>query len=250
MGPKRIFLSLALASAATTGIAAAQARDASNRLKEVLPPDVAERVLARIAEARARELPATALEQRALKFAAKGVDPAAIEQSVSEHIDRLVSARQALEAPRGRRADGGELEAGAEAVRRGIGPSGLSELASAAPSGRSLAVPLYVLANLLDRGLPADEAIQRVYDRLAARAGDEEIQKLTHELPPQAAAGQAHKPELTGTDLAKTKRPASTPVARGRAGGPPTTVPGNPGKDTRPTPQKPTTPPGRGRGGL
>ena len=55
------------------------AKDPSARLREVLPADVAQRVLARIAEARARELPAEALENRALKFAAKGVDAKSIE---------------------------------------------------------------------------------------------------------------------------------------------------------------------------
>ena len=58
------------------------ARDPSARLREVLPPDVATRVLARIADARAHQLPADALENRALKFAAKGVDPRSIERSV------------------------------------------------------------------------------------------------------------------------------------------------------------------------
>ena len=46
-------------------------RDPSTRLREVLPADVAQRVLARIADARARQLPAAALENRALKFAAR-----------------------------------------------------------------------------------------------------------------------------------------------------------------------------------
>lgn len=253
MRSTRHVLTLTLACALTVGSLRAQvpARDPSARLREVLPADVAERVLARIAEARARELPAAALEQRALKFAAKGVDPAAIEKSVSEHAERMQNAKQALEAARGRKADSDELEAGAEAMRKGVKGAELSELAKAAPAGRSLALPLYALGSLLDRGLPADQAIQRVYDRLSARAADAEFQRMATELPPQAAAGQAHKPELTGTDLAATKRPASTPVGRG-TGGPPTTVPGNAGRDSRPTPKKPTTPPSRGsgRGGL
>ena len=63
---------LALSLVATVLVAEASmaqtpARDPSARLKEVLPADVAQRVLARIAEARAHQLPAEALENRALK---------------------------------------------------------------------------------------------------------------------------------------------------------------------------------------
>jgi hypothetical protein len=233
-----------------TGSLAAQtpARDPSARLREVLPAEVAERVLATIAAARARELPAAALEHRALKFAARGIDAAAIEKSVAEHADRLSSAKRALDNARGRRADSDELEAGAELLRRGLSGADLSELARAAPSGRSLALPLYALGSLLDRGLPADEAIQRVHDRLAARAADADFQNMAAE-PDPAAAGQAHRPELTGTDRAATRRPATTPAGRGGAAGPPANVPANAGKNARPIPGKPTIPPGRGRGG-
>jgi hypothetical protein len=242
-------LALALSAGANALVAQTPARDPSARLMEVLPADVAERVLEKIAEARARELPAAALEHRALKFAARGVPAADIERSVSEHADRLLNAKQALEAARGQKADSDELEAGAEALRKGVNGAELSELAKAAPSGRSLALPLYALGSLLDRGLPSDEAIQRVHDRLTARAADAEFQRISNELPPQAAAGQANRPALTGPDLAATKRPAGTPAAgAGRTGGPPTTIPSNAGKDTRPTPKKPTSPPGRSGG--
>jgi hypothetical protein len=223
------------------------ARDPSARLREVLPAAVAERVLATIAAARGRDLPAAALEHRALKFAARGIDPAAIEQSVTEHAERLSSAKRALETARGRRADSDELEAGAEVLRKGLSGADLSELAKAAPSGRSLALPLYALGSLLDRGLPSDDAIRRVHERLAARAADADFQNMAAE-PDPAAAGQAHRPGLTGTDRAATRRPATTPAGRGTAG-PPANVPANAGKKARPIPGKPPIPPGRGRGG-
>jgi hypothetical protein len=239
-------LKLAVAMLLVAGPTAAQntARDPSERLREVLPADVAQRVIARIAEARARELPAQALEQRALKFAAKGVDPQAIERSVAEQAERMGQAKRALEAARSRKADADEIDAGAEAIRRGVDGTSVSELARTAPSGRSLAVPLYVIGSLIDRGLPSDEALRRVRERLLARAADADIQKLPGELPPQAAAGQAHKPELTGRDLADTRRPDAA-----TRGGPPAGVPANAGKDTRPVPPGRSNNPGRGRGG-
>lgn len=208
----------------------APAADPSARLREVLPADVAERVLARIAAARARELPADALEQRALKFAARGVAPAAIERSVADQADRMEQARQALTTARGRTPAADEVEAGAEAMRQGVSGADVGALAKSAPSGRSLMVPLYVLGSLRERGLPSDEALARVQERLQARASDSELQQL----PSQVAERGVGRPAVVGRELAETKRPASAGRG-GSAGGPPAGVPANAGKGTRPT---------------
>lgn len=202
------------------------AADPSDRLREVLPADVAERVLARIAEARARELPAAALENRALKFASKGVKPADIEKSVIEHADRMEKAKEAIEKGRGRPANGGEVDAGAEAVRRGVDGAQISALAKSAPSGRSLEVPFTVISSLIGRGLKSDAAILRVQEMLDARRTDRELEQL----PGSIAATK--RPTLTGTELAATKRPAG--VGSRPTAGPPAGVPGNAGKGASP----------------
>jgi len=217
----------ALFAAVVTGSLAAQtpAADPSAKLREVLPADVAERVLAKIAEARARELPAAALENRALKFAARGVVPREIERAVTEHAERLASARGALASGRGNEPTGEEVEAGAEAIRQGVDGAAVSALAKEAPSGRSLAVPLYVIGSLVDRGLPSDEALARVQERLAARATEAELERM---LPPEAVAGQANRPATTGTAQGASRRPGSA--------GPPASVPASGGTKTRPKP--------------
>jgi hypothetical protein len=206
--------------------AQAPAADPSVKLQEVLPPDGATRVLAVIAEARARQLPAAALENRALKFAARGIVPRAIEQSVVVHAERLDESRTALQAGRGDTPSDEEIEAGAEALRQGVEGATVSALAKEAPSGRSLAIPLYVIGGLVDRGLPSDEALALVLARLEDQATDEELEQL----PAQAAKGQSHKPALTGQALAATKRPST-------AGGAPAGIPVNAGGKTRPAPK-------------
>jgi len=216
-----------LAAAVALSGAGAQtpAADPSARLREVLPADVAERVLARIADARARELPAAALENRALKFAAKGVPAADIERSVSEQADRMQRAKDAIEKGRGKRASGDEVDAGADAMRKGVDGAQVSALAKSSPSGRSLAVPLFVIGSLVDRGLPSDAALARVQERLQQRASDRELEDM-------AGNPGRGKPELTGRDLAATKRPERpTP----NPGGPPANVPRNPGRGNPPT---------------
>src|SRR5687768_5783136 len=232
------FLTLIGAGALLAASAGAQtpANDPSARLREVLPADVAQKVLATIADARAHELPARALEQRALKFAAKGVEPKLIAQAIADQAERMKRAKDALDDAPNRKPSSDEVEAGAEALRQGVDGSDVSELAKSAPSGRSLEVPLFVIGGLVDRGLPSDEALQRVLDRLEARATDRELEAA---LPDQATAGQSNRSAGAG----RPASPGRSGVAGTRAGaGPPAGVPANAGKGS-----KPTTNPGRGK---
>lgn len=240
----RSFAALVLAIALSVQSSAAQtpAKDPSARLREVLPADVAQRVLARIAQARERQLPAEALENRALKFAAKGVDPKSIERSVNEQAARMETARAALGNGRSMNPAGDEIEAGAEAIRKGVDDASVSLLARSAPSGRSLAVPLFVIGSLTDRGLSSSDALQRVLARLTARASDAELERMPGELPPQAVTGQGNPPAVTGRDFGQSHKPAS--AGRPASAGPPAGVPGNagaksnPGQSRRPPPKK------------
>lgn len=224
--------------AAASASAQPTPHDPTARLQEVLPPNVAQQVLATIAAARAHQLPAQALEQRALKFAAKGVDPDLIAKSISEQVDRMEKAKDEIDNARDKPATGDEIEAGAEALRQGVDGHAVSDLAKSAPSGRSLAVPLFVIGSLVDRGLPSDQALQQVLARLKARASDADLENL----PTQALAGQSNRPSNTGRPE-NVGRPSGVGTAAGNhpAGGPPAGVPANAGRGA-----KPTTNPGRG----
>jgi hypothetical protein len=215
------------------------AMDPYARLREVLPADVAQRVLARIAEARARQLPVEALENRALKFAAKGVPAKDIEHSVNEQADRMEQARVALASGRKARPAGDEIDAGAEAMRKGVDGVSISLLAQKAPTGRSLAVPLLVIGSLTDRGLSSTDALQRVIDRLNGRASDADLESMPGDLPAQAAAGQANRPAGTGRAFGQSHKPTTT--GRPATAGPPAGVPGagksNAGSGHRPPPK-------------
>jgi hypothetical protein len=210
------------------GVASAQtpSNDPSARLKEVLPPDVAQRVLDRIAAARAHQLPAAALENRALKFAARGVDPRDIERSVNEQADRMEMARDAIAKGRGSKPAGDEIEAGAEAIRKGVDGSAVSSLAKSAPHDRSLAVPLFVIGSLRDHGLSSADALNRVLAGLKAKDSDADLESIPGALPVEAASGQAHKPVESGS---ANGRGPTTSTARPGSAGPPAGVPGNGG---------------------
>jgi len=220
-------LILAIALSAHSSLAQTPARDPSARLREVLPADVAQRVLARIAEARARQLPAEALENRALKFAAKGIDPISIERSVNEQASRMEVARGALASARASAPAGDEIDAAAEAIRKGVDGPSISFLAKSAPTGRSLAVPLFVIGSLTDRGLSSDAALQRVLARLKAHASDADLESMPGELPANASGAQGNRPTSTGRDFGQSHKPAS--AGRPATAGPPAGVPGNAG---------------------
>lgn len=227
---------MAGALSASTGVNAhgqAPEADPSERLRQVLPSDVAERVLSRIAAARAQQLPAEALEQRALKFAARGVAPSNIERSVAEQADRMVQARSALQRARPQQPSGDEVEAGAEALRVGVDGAAVAELAASAPSGRSLAVPLYVVGSLVARGLPSDEALSRVQARLIARASDADLEQLPAQAGERndrpAGAGQRGIGRPAGVGGPPAGVPARGAGARPPAAGVPV-VPGLPGR--------------------
>lgn len=233
-------------------IAGAQtpANDASARLRQVLPADVAARVLAIIARARTQELPADALENRALKFAARGVPADSIERSVVEHESRMARVREVLRSSRGTRPADDEIEAAADVMRRGVDGAGIAELAKSAPSGRSLAVPFYVVGSLVDRGMNSAAAIKRIEQRLNARASDRDLEKLPSETPANTSDGD-HRPASNGRALGETKHPGNAFGAQNGngSGGPPAGVPANGGAHAKPTPpgqaNKPTTPPGK-----
>jgi hypothetical protein len=225
-------------------VAQTPARDPSDRLRAVLPADVAERVIARIADARARELPAQALANRALKYASRGVAPADIERSISAHADRMNTAMGLLQGARGQRPAGDEVDAGAEALRQGVNGAAVSALAKSAPSGRSLAVPLFVLGGLVERGVPADSALAQVRQRLEARATDDELETMSNSRGTNRGTGNngnSGPGKLTGLERAATMRPAGAGSPGGASGKAPT-VPNNGGKAANPN--KPN-PPGR-----
>jgi len=220
-------------------IAAAQdATTVSARVNAALPPEVAHRVLAAVEEARTEHLPAQALANRALKFAARGVVPNDIATSIDAQLARMRSARDVLRDAwhdtRDRKPTDDEVEAGAEAMREGVDGRSVSALAKSAPSGRSLAVPLYVIGSLVNRGLPSDAALHRVLDRLQQKASDADLQADVDN------AGDHRSTE--GEHGAGAAKGHDKPDGGVHSDGPPADVPGNGGKKGRP----PSSPPGKG----
>jgi hypothetical protein len=219
-------------------------QNAVDRLRQVLPAHIADQVIAIVTDATSRGLPGDAVADRALEARAKGRSGDEMVAAARSHSADLASARVALERG-GHTPDRGEIESAAGAMKAGVDGQAISELASSAPSGRSLAVPIAVITALMNRGLPSDAALQAVHARLVAKAADRELLDL-----PGAAGrliAEGHRPADVGNELGQGRGvssqvpkgpPATVPAANGRPEG----VPANGGQSgARPEPQ------GRGR---
>ncbi|MGD2046611.1 MAG: hypothetical protein PVJ80_04510 [Gemmatimonadota bacterium] len=160
--------------AAVMPLAASAQQDAVTRLNEVLPADLATRVVAQVEHAREMGLPVQAVANLALEGVAKGRSADEVLAAVELLVVDMGRAREAL-ASDDRPVAPGEIEAATTALRMGVDGSDVAELARSGPPGRSLAIPLLVMGGLAQRGLPSDQALQAVSERLAARVGDAEL---------------------------------------------------------------------------
>ena len=166
--------SLFIAAAALIPMSVAGQQDPVTRLSEVLPPDVASQVISRVESARAMDLPIQAVANLALEGVAKGRSSEEVLAAVELLVADLGRGREALVSA-GRAPGAGEVEAATTALRMGVDGTDVAALARSGPEGRSLAVPLLVLGGLAQRGLPSDQALEAVRERLAARAPDAEL---------------------------------------------------------------------------
>jgi hypothetical protein len=191
------------------------------RLRSALSEETAGQVLREIEAARARQLPTGVLEHRVLELAAKGVSAADIMQEITKQHRALWLGREALRAAGRPAPTEHEIEAAGSALQKGVGDAAVSALAGSVPASRSLAVPLFVVSSLVDRGLPADDVVAAMHVWLEGHASDAELNDL---------AGPPKRPELTvvrATRAAQRPDPHPGSRARPRPGGGPPRRPGN-----------------------
>lgn len=205
---KRLTCILALAT--LSSVPAMGQTDPVDKLREVLPADIVDQVIAQVEAARAQELPAQAMANIAMEGIAKGRSAEEVLGAVEQLGIDLSRAREALQNGDAG-VEGGNLEAATAAVRMGVDPEAVSALAQSQPLGRSLAVPLLVLGGLAERGLSSGDALAAVRARLEAGVGDPE---LLGDFPEVAQGlGQGMTPEELGTALAGGFAGFEVPVA-------------------------------------
>ena len=181
-------------------------------------PAAAEATLRAVIDSAQREgLPTNPLVERALEGASRGVDPTRVVTVVRALRGRLVVARRAL----GDSVSEAELVAAASALYLGVPPDSLTELRRQ-HQGRSVALPLIVLADMVQQGVPRDTATGIVMSLTRARIADEDYTTLRQAvlldirsgMPPAAAASARAR----GAMLARPRDNA--PGQRPRPSGP------------------------------
>lgn len=201
-----------LASAAGTR----GARGQDVRLASQLDPATAARVGTIVDHARAAALPTEPLIDKALEGARKRAPGARIVDAVTALAARLDTSRAAL----GAASTESELVAGASALQAGIAAPVLSQL-RAARGGKSLAVPLVVLGDLVTRGVPGDTASALILLVAREGLGDESLLAIQRDVqrdvrdgahPATAAAIRARGAVSGG---ATRLRPVRGPVTAG-----------------------------------
>lgn len=146
--------------------------------------------------AKANGLPVFLLVSKVQEGLLKRATPPAILAATRALLNRLQQSRGAL----GTEAGPTELDAGAGALRTGALPAQLTELRSAR-DGRSIAVPLIVMADLIARGVPRDSAARAMQTLISANATDaafttfrQTIERdIASGMPPVVSAGMRSK---------------------------------------------------------
>ncbi len=134
----------------------------ARELEEVLPAEQAARVREIALEAREAGVPPGLIARKAFEGAAKGYPPERIVTVLDAYAGRLREASAILGAQR----RPSSVAAAAEALRRGVPRDAIRSLATRERGGRGLAVPLIVLSDLTDAGVPTQNALEMVNEAM------------------------------------------------------------------------------------
>lgn len=238
--PMKVMLcraALAVALLLAPGIVLAQ--DGVARVRAGLDATAVARFDALLGQARSQDLPTEPLDNKALEGLAKQVPASRVILAVEQRLSGLVRAREALGA---RPASADEIAGVADAMQRGVGAQAVRTLRAQAGDDEPIAVAAHVLADLQERGLPVDVALEVLgaWRERGGRAAD----------LPELPAGidrllrQGMQPSQAGSAMAASLRSGVSAPGRPEAPG----ARGRPDRLPVQPPVDPTSHPGRGRG--
>lgn len=211
-------LRLALVVGIALGAGAARVGAQDTRLSVIADDGARARISAVIERARAASLPVEPLVDKALEGARKRAADDRILGAVTSLAARLDTSRVAL----GSASSEAELVAAAAALQAGVGPVVLTQLRRER-AGRSLAVPLVVLSDLVTRGVPHDTASALILLVAHEGLGDETLLAIQRDVQrdvrdgahPATAAAIRARGAVSGAST--RMRPTRGPLAAGSA---------------------------------
>ncbi|HKK27666.1 MAG TPA: hypothetical protein VKB18_06260 [Gemmatimonadota bacterium] len=210
---------------AQQGNAPATRADLGAKLEQVrsqFGPAVSSRIEDLLSDARSAGVPESLVLDKALEGAAKGVPGPRVVQALETYASRLSATRKLL----GRSADGSMLVAGADALQKGV-PEGAVRAVGTTGGGDPMA--LVALGDLLDAGVPVDQAVDVVQKALKkGQRGDQllDVPARVRSLIRQGTSpGQAAG--TVGSAIGNGGPPGGAPpgqakgAGQGKGGGPP-----------------------------
>lgn len=209
------------------------------RIRTALPETVVEQIETRIAAARSQGLPVEPLLDKAVEGIAKRVPPERVAGAVDRLAQELGRARTLLE-------DGvpptpTDVAAVADAMRRGVPEPAIEEIAGNAAPDEPVALAVHTMGDLMDRGVPVEQALTVLEAWRGRGARASELREL-----PGAVERLIRQGVLPGQ--------AATAIANAMRGGPPGAAqgpgnqpgPGQIGEGVPPIPPGAGPPSGRG----
>ena len=179
-----VLLIMLLLLLATPGTRQAGAQGTDPRLEARLDRETSAAVTALLDSARSAGLPTEPLVQKALEGASRQAEPTRIVRAVRSLADRLRQAREAL----GARSSETELVAGAGALYLGVDQGTLRRIREEQRDG-PVALPLIVLADIIERGVPRDTAASVIVALADARVPEEAYAALRESVAQDIRAG-------------------------------------------------------------
>lgn len=204
-----------LALVAAVPVTAQQEDPRLDRIRAELPTATAQQIEQSVADARASGLPFEALLDKAVEGIAKGVPAPRIAGAVDQLAGELATAQSIL-------GDGTppapiDVAAVADAMRRGVPEPAIRRVASQAAPGEAVALAVHTMGDLMDRGVPVQQAVA-VLDAWRFRgARQEELRELPAAL--ERLIRQGVMPGPAAAALANAMRGGPPGQGQGAAGG-------------------------------
>ena len=214
-------------------VAQAQAQTGLQRAKAALPPTAAQTLEETVAAAHARGLPTEPLVDKALEGVAKNKPAAMILNAIRQKLELLTRADAAL------RAYGppapADVTATADVLQRGVSDDVVKRVRAGARQNEPIGIALHTVADLLDRDVPVDVALE-VLSSWRERSGrPDELRDLPAEVERLVRRGAS--PSAAGRSVAASMK------SNARPGGPPGQNRDRAGPKKKNVPVSPGTPP-------
>lgn len=200
-----------------------QAQSGLQRAKAQLPKDAARILEQTVIAAQKKGLPTEPLIDKALEGSAKGVPPGVILNAVRQKVDLLTRADAALR-PFGKPALA-DVTSTADALQRGVSVDIVKRVRSGRRQGEPVGMALHTVADLMDRKVPANVAVDVIAAWRTRGGKNEELRELPATV--EKLIRQGVSPSAAGRSVAKVPAQGTRPSPPGAPPGSGSSGPGS-----------------------